>query len=50
MTETAAPEDDKDAAPEKPAPRGRGRKAKPAEAKEIPAGWGDHIPAFLLER
>jgi superfamily II DNA/RNA helicase len=47
---TAAPEDDKDAAPEKPAPRGRGRKAKPAEAKEIPAGWGDHIPAFLLER
>ena len=46
----AGPDDDKAAAPKKPASHGRGRKSKPAEAKEIPAGWGDHIPAFLLDR
>ncbi len=48
--ESVAPEDDKDTAPEKPASRGRGRNAKPAEVKEAPEGWGDHVPAFLLER
>ncbi len=55
--ETAAPEDirtepveDKGVATKKPASRGRGRKSKPVEAKETPAGWGDHIPAFLLDR
>ena len=48
--ESAAPDDGKGAATKKPASRGRGRKPKPAEAAETPAGWGDHIPAFLLDR